>query len=148
MVRVYGMLPPSAAWVTGLGVAAVVVVGFHAIVWIRFSSAIGQARRAARLQALPDWLPAQAERIRGRAAWFILGGALVAVVAVLLALGTDSLWSLAAASFAVGFNVVAFLVEYAGFVSLRRILAEIRARADRPREAPAPPPHDPEPMSI
>lgn len=148
MVRVYGMLPPSAAWATGVGVAAVVVAGVHAIAWIRFSSAVRQASKAARLHELPDWLPAQAERVRGRASRFILGGALVAVAAGLLAFRSDSLGSLAAASFAVGFNVVVFLVEYAGFVSLRRILAEIRARADRPREAPAPPPHDPEPMSI
>ncbi|WP_165068351.1 MFS transporter [Paludisphaera rhizosphaerae] len=131
-----------------LAVVAGVVVAIHAIVYGRFLAAVRQACRAAQNHGLPDWLPAQVERVRGRASRFILGGAVVAIVAAFLRIATDSPWSLAAASFAAGFNAVAFFVEYAGFVALRRLRAEIQARASRPAEAPAPSPHDPEPMSI
>lgn len=142
MAGSYQML---AAWAAVVGVV-------HAIIYASFSTAARQARKAARVHDLPDWLPAQVGRVRGRASRFILGGAIVAAVAALAAIAADPPWGVAAASFAAGFNLVAFLVEYAGFVSLRRLLAEIQAQADRDRPAPAPaaatPPHDPEPMSI
>lgn len=114
----------------------IAVLGIHAIVYTYFTTTVRRAGELSQAYGLPDWLVGQARRNKGRASRFILGGvAAVAVAAWMGAVidirgGTQVRWHLVVSSFALGFNAVAFLIEYAGIVTHHRLLAELKAQAD------------------
>lgn len=127
---------------TSLG-TVVAVLGIHSIAYTYFMATVRRAEEVSRAYGLPGWLVGQARRNKGRASRFILGGVATVAGAAWLGAAVDTRgvgyrpWHLAAASFALGFNAVAFLIEYAGVVSHHRLLAEIKAQADRVRSAAA-----------
>ncbi|WP_165253103.1 hypothetical protein [Paludisphaera soli] len=116
------------------------VLGIHSIVYTYFLATVKWAKEVSRAYDLPDWLAAQASRNKRRAFRFILGGMAAVAAAAWLGAAVDTRgpayrpWHLAAAGFALGFNAVAFLIEYAGVVSHHRLLAELKGQADRVRE--------------
>lgn len=135
---------PGASWrgvhvLVSLG-TMVAVLGIHSIVYTYFVATVKWAKEVSRTYDLPDWLVAQASRNKRRAFRFILGGMAAVAAAAWLGAAVDTRgtgyrgWHLAAAGFALGFNAVAFLIEYAGVVAHHRLLAELKAQADRIRE--------------
>lgn len=125
---------------TSLG-TVIAVLGIHSIVYTYFMATVRWAKEVSRAYGLPDWLVGQARRNKGRASRFILGGVATVAAAAWLGAAVDTRggvyrpWHLAAASFALGFNAVAFLIEYVGVVAHHRLLAELKAQADRARSA-------------
>ncbi len=123
---------------TSLG-TVIVVLGIHSIVYTYFMATVRWAKEVSRAYALPDWLVGQARRNKGRASRFIMGGVATVAAAAWLGAAVDTRggdyapWHLAAGSFALGFNAVAFFIEYAGVVSHHRLLAEMKSQADRVR---------------
>jgi hypothetical protein len=89
---------------------------------------------------MPDWIVTQATKNKRRAFRFIMNSMSVIAVAAWLGAAADtrgpaySIWHLATASFAVGYNLFAFVVEYTVIVAHVRLLAELKDRADRLRE--------------
>lgn len=119
-------------WFLVLAVAPLLV--FHAIVAAHLIITERWAKEVARARGLADWMVGSATRNKTRASRFILGGvATVAAAAWLGATADDQAgaWRLGAAGFAVGFNLVAIVVECAGVVAQRRLVAEIKARVGR-----------------
>lgn len=122
-------------------VTVIAVLGIHSIVYVYLTATVHRAKEVSRTYGLPDWIIGQAGRNKGRADRFIMGGVATVAAAAWLGVVVDSRggscapWHLATASFALGFNAVAFLIEYAGVVSHRRLLAEMKAHADLARLA-------------
>lgn len=135
-LRTWGEVHLAASLATVIAVLAI-----HSVVYTYFIATTRLVKEVSRASGLPDWLLARARRNKGRAARFILGGAAAAAVAAWSGAALDARgaafapWHLAAASFAVGFNAVAFFIEYAGVISHQRLIAELRAMADRARAA-------------
>ncbi|MDG3005478.1 hypothetical protein [Paludisphaera mucosa] len=134
----------GAAWrgvhlLVSLG-TVVLVLGIHSIVYTYFMATVKWAKEVSRVYGLPDWLVAQASRNKGRASRFIMGAVAAVAAAAWLGAAADTRggrygsWHLAAAGFALGFNAVAFVIEYAGVVSHHRLLAEMKNQADRMRK--------------
>jgi hypothetical protein len=116
------------------------ILGVHSIVYTYFMATVRWAKEVARVYRLPDWLVAQAKRNKRRAFRFIMGGMTAVAVTAWLGAAADtrggsySAWHLWVASLTLTFNFVAFVVEYIGIVSHHRLLAELKAQADRMRE--------------
>jgi hypothetical protein len=112
----------------------------HSIAYTYFLATGKWAREVVRVYQLPEWINDQAKKNKRKAFRFEFWGmALIAVAAWLGAgadtLGMNPLWHLLASAVAVSFNLGAFVVEYAVIVSQARLLLEVKAQADRLREA-------------
>lgn len=111
----------------------------HSMVYTYFIATTRWVKEVSRAYDLPDWLVGQAKRNKGRVSRFITGGAAAVAVAAWAGAAVDTRgvvyapWHLAGASFALGFNAVAFFVEYAVVVAHQRLLAELNAQAARMR---------------
>jgi hypothetical protein len=94
-----------------------------------------------RVYQLPDWFVAQAMRNKRRGFRFIMGSMTAIAVTAWLGAAVDtrgsfySPWHLAVAALTIAFNLGSFVVEYAGIVAHARLLLELKAQADRLREA-------------
>ncbi len=119
--------------------AAVVATGVHLVVLAYLQATTWMVGKLSRTSAPPDRRLALARRNRARTSRFIRWGlATCAVAAVVVRTGTGDKppgeplapWRLAVAGFAAGFNAVAFLIESAGVVARRRLLADRGARLE------------------
>jgi hypothetical protein len=118
----------------------VIMLGIHFIVYTYLLATSKWAKEVVRVYQLPDWITAQATKNKRRAVRFVMGSVVVIAVATWLGGAADTrgsayvIWHLAAAAFALAFNLGAFLVEYAVIVAQVRLLTELKSRADRMRE--------------
>jgi len=117
----------------------VALLGVHSIVYTYFIATVRWAKEVARAYQLPDWMVGQANRNKKRVFRFIMGSMTAVAVTAWLGAAADTqggwygAWHLGFAFFALGFNLVSFVVEYAGIVAHHRLLAELKARADQMR---------------
>ena len=122
-------------------VTVVCLLGIHSIVYTYFMATGKWAKEVARVYQLPDWFLAHATRNKRRTVRFIMGS--MTAIAVTAWLGaaahTRSLayapWHLAVAALTIAFNLGSFAAEYQGIVAHARLLLELKARADKLREA-------------
>jgi hypothetical protein len=119
----------------------VVLLGIHSIVYTYFVATGKWAKEVAQAYQLPDWIAAQATKNKRRAFHFVMGSMTVIAAAAWLGAAADTrgsfytFWHLGSAALAVAFNLGSFIVEYAIIVAHVRLLAELKERADRLREA-------------
>lgn len=121
-------------------VATMATLAVHSIAYTYFLATGKWAQEVVRVYQLPPWINDQAKKNKRKAFRFEFWGmSLVAVTAWLGAAadtqGLNPLWHLGVAAFALAFNFGAFAVEYAVIVSQVRLLLEVKAQADRLREA-------------
>lgn len=114
---------------------AIVATGVHLVVLAYLQATTWMVGELSRASAPPDRFLALAKRNRARTGRFIRWGLatiVVAVVVVWTGAGGDALapWRLGVAAFALGFNVVASLIETVGVVAQRRLLAELGSRLE------------------
>jgi hypothetical protein len=122
-------------------ITVVGLLGIHSIVYTYFMATTKWAKEVVRVYQLPDWFVAHATRNKRRGFRFVLWS--MTAIAVTAWLGaaahTRSLdyapWHLWVAAFTIAFNLGAFAAEYAGIVAHARLLLELKAQADRLREA-------------
>lgn len=112
----------------------------HSIAYTYFLATGKWAAEVVRVYQLPDWINDQAKKNKRKAFRFEFWGMTAIAVAAWLGAGADTLgihplWHLGAASIAVGFNLGAFVAEYAVIVAQARLLLEVKSQADRLREA-------------
>lgn len=117
----------------------VALLGVHSIVYTYFIATVKWAKEVAKAYQLPDWMVGQANRNKKRVFRFIMGSVTAVAATAWLGAAVDTrggsygVWHLAVAFATLGFNLVAFVVEYAAIVAHHRLLAEMKARADRMR---------------
>ena len=117
-----------------------ILLGIHSIVYTYFVATGKWAKEVVEAYQLPDWVNTQAKENKRRAFRFIMGSMTAIAVAAWLGAAADTrgpsytIWHLAAAAFAIAFNLGSFVVEYAVIVAHVRLLAELKDRADQLRE--------------
>jgi hypothetical protein len=122
-------------------VATMATLLVHSVVYTYFLGTGRWVKEVAQVYALPEWVTAQAVRNKRRAFPVVLWGMLTVGVTAWLGAavdtrrGFDPTWHLGAAALALGFHVAAFVLEYAAIVAQARLLLEVKAQADRLREA-------------
>jgi hypothetical protein len=108
----------------------------HAIVCTYLLGTGKWVKEVVRVYRLPGWLEGIAVRNKRRAFPFELGGMLLIGATACLGAAVDtrrdisSLWHLAAAAVAIGFQLGAFLAEYVAIVAQARLLLEVKDCAD------------------
>src|SRR5262249_41074257 len=112
----------------------------HSITYTYFLATGKWAQEVVRVYQLPEWVNHQAKKNKRKAFRFEFWGMTLVAVAAWLGAASDAqglnpLWHLGAAAVAVGFNLGAFLAEYAVIVTHARLLMEVKTQADRLREA-------------
>jgi hypothetical protein len=112
----------------------------HSIVYTYFLATGKWAQEVVRVYGLPEWVNHQAKKHKRKAFRFEFWAMTTVAVAAWLGAGADAqglnpLWHLGASVVAVGFNLGAFGAEYAVIVAHARLLTEVKAQADRLREA-------------
>jgi len=112
----------------------------HSIVYTYFLGTGKWVKEVVRAYRMPDWVEAQAKKNKKKAFRFEFWSmALIGIAAwfgaAADAQGLNPTWHLAASSIALAYNLGAFVVEYAVIVAQARLLLEVKARADRQREA-------------
>jgi hypothetical protein len=114
----------------------------HSIVYTYFLATGKWAKEVVHVYRLPAWINDQAKKNKRKAFRFVMWGmTLVAATAWLGAAAhtraNPSLpyWHLGVAALTIAFNLGAFAVEYAVIMDQARLLMEVKARADRLREA-------------
>jgi hypothetical protein len=113
----------------------------HSIVYTYFLGTGKWVKEVVRVYQLPEWIHTQAKKNKRKAFRFeFYSMALIGVAAWLGAAadtrgGSFPLWHLGLAALALGFNFVAFVFEYFVIVLQARLLLEVKAQADRLREA-------------
>lgn len=113
----------------------------HSIAFTYFLGTGKWVAEVLRVYGLPEWLGVQAVRNKRRAFPFELWGMLLIGAAAWLGAAADTragfnpVWHLAAAALALAFNLGAFGAEYLAIVAQARLLLEVKAQADRLREA-------------
>lgn len=120
--------------------ATMSTLAVHSTAYTYFLATGKWAAEVVRVYQLPAWINDQAKKNKRKAFRFEFWGmTLVAVTAWLGAAsatqGLNPLWHLGVAAAALGFNLGAFVVEYAVIVAQARLLLEVKAQADRLREA-------------
>jgi hypothetical protein len=119
----------------------VVLLGIHSIVYTYFMATGKWAKEVIRVYQLPEWFVTQATRNKRRAFRFIMGSMTAIAATAWLGAAADRLgpsyapWHLAAAGLTLAFNFGSFVAEYAGIVAHARLLLELKAQADKLREA-------------
>jgi hypothetical protein len=137
-------LGPHAVW-RGVHVlvalmATMATLAVHSIVYTYFLATGKWAAEVVRVYQLPGWVNDQAKKNKRRAFRFEFWGMTVIAITAWLgagahAQGMNPLWHLGVALGAMVFNFGAFAVEYAVIVAQARLLLEVKAQADRLREA-------------
>lgn len=118
----------------------VVLLGIHSIVYTYFVATGKWAKEVVYAYKLPDWIGTQATKNKRRAFRFIMGSMTTIAIAAWLGAAADTRstnytpWHLAAAAFAIAYNIASFVIEYAVIVAHVRLLTELKDRADRMRE--------------
>jgi hypothetical protein len=112
----------------------------HSIAYTYFLATGKWAAEVVRVYQLPQWINDQAKKNKRKAFRFEFWGMTLVAIAAWLGAGADTqglnpLWHLAAAAVAIAFNLGAFAAEYAVIVVQVRLLLEVKAQADRLREA-------------
>ncbi len=112
----------------------------HSIAYTYFLATGKWAKEVVRVYGLPGWINAQAKKNKRKAWRFEFWSmTLIAITAWLGAAsdtqGVNPLWHLGVAAATLAFNLGAFAVEYAAIVAHARLLLEVKAQADRLREA-------------
>ena len=135
---------PAAVWrpthVLFSLVTVVLLLAIHSIVYTYFVATGKWAKEVVEVYQLPDWIGTQATKNKRRAFRFIMGSMTAIAVVAWLGAAADTrgpwyaIWHLGAAAFALAYNVGSFVVEYAVIVVHVRLLADLKARADRLRE--------------
>lgn len=124
--------------------AAMATLLVHSIVYTYFLGTGKWVLEVVRVYELPDWVKATAIKNKRRAFPFVLWSMLLVGAASWLGAATDTrkamnatwaLWHLGISSLAMGFNLVAFFIEYASIVAQARLVLEVKDQADRLREA-------------
>lgn len=120
--------------------ATMATLAVHSIVYTYFLATGKWAAEVVRVYGLPTWINDQAKKNKRKAFRFEFWGMSAIAVAAWIGAaahtqGLHPLWHLAASAGALAFNVGAFAVEYAVIVSQARLLWEVKAQADRLREA-------------
>jgi hypothetical protein len=121
--------------------AVVAILGVHSIVYTYFVATGKWAKEVVTIYGLPDWFITQATKNKRRAFRFVMWSMTAIAVAAWLGAAADtigpaySLWHLGVAALALGFNLGAFVVEYAVIGAHVRLLHELKQQADRLREA-------------
>jgi hypothetical protein len=119
----------------------VCLLGIHSIVYTYFMATAKWAKEVVHVYQLPQWFVAHATRNKRRAFRFIMGSMTAVAITAWLGAAADtqgavySPWHLGAAALTISFNLGSFALEYAGIVSHSRLLLELKAQADRLREA-------------
>lgn len=112
----------------------------HSIAYTYFLGTGKWVKEVVRVYKMPEWIEAQAKKNKRKAFRFEFWSMTLVSVAAWFggssdAFGRNPIWHLATASLALAFNLGAFAVEYAVIVAQARLLLEVKARADRQREA-------------
>jgi hypothetical protein len=112
----------------------------HSIAYTYFLATGKWAKEVVRVYGLPEWINDQAKKNKRKAFRFEFWSmTLIAITAWMGAAsdtqGVNPLWHLGLAAATLAFNLGAFVVEYAVIVSQARLLLEVKAQADRLREA-------------
>ena len=121
-------------------VTVVLLLAIHSIVYTYFVATGKWAKEVVEVYQLPDWIGTQATKNKRRAFRFIMGSMTAIAVVAWLGAAADTrgpwyaIWHFGAAAFALAYNVGSFVVEYAVIVVHVRLLADLKARADRLRE--------------
>lgn len=120
--------------------SSVVTLLVHSIVYTYFLGTARWVKEVAEVYKLPAWLHLQALKNKRRVFPFVLWGMLSLGAASWLGAGADRfgwpLWAHTALSAAaMAFNLAAFALEYTVIVAQARLLLEVKAQADRLREA-------------
>jgi hypothetical protein len=119
----------------------VALLGVHSIVYTYFVATGKWAKEVVTVYGLPDWFVTQATKNKRRAFRFVMWSMIAIAVAAWLGAAADtqgaaySLWHLGFAALALGFNLSSFVVEYSVIGAHVRLLLELKAQADRLREA-------------
>jgi hypothetical protein len=112
----------------------------HSIVYTYFLATGKWAKEVVHAYQLPDWINDQAKKNKRKAFRFEFWGMTVIAIAAWLGGAADTrpgsypLWHLAAAAFAIAFNLGAFAVEYAAIAGHARLMFEVKSQADKLRE--------------
>jgi hypothetical protein len=121
-------------------VATMATLAVHSIAYTYFLATGKWAAEVVRVYELPTWINDQAKKNKRKAFRFQFWGMTLVAVTAWLGAGADTqglnpLWHLLVSMVALGFNFGAFAVEYAVIVAQARLLLEVKAQADRLREA-------------
>ena len=125
----------------------------HSIVYTYFLATGKWAKEVVRVYQLPEWLNDQAKKNKRKAFRFefwsmaLIARGGLAGRGVGHAEGLQRALAPGAAALAVAFNFGAFVAEYAVIVAQARLLLEVKAQADRLREARYGPDPGPEPAA-
>lgn len=120
--------------------ATMATLAVHSIAYTYFLATGKWAAEVVRVYQLPTWINDQAKKNKRKAFRFEFYGMSLIAITAWLGAGADTqglnpLWHLAVAAVALAFNLGAFAVEYAIIVAQARLLLEVKAQADRLREA-------------
>lgn len=112
----------------------------HSIVYTYFIGTGKWVKEVVRVYGMPDWPVVQAKKNKRRAFPFAFWSCMAVGVAAWMGAGTDALgwpswWHLVVASLAIGFNLGAYLVEYAAIEAQARLILDVKERADAMRLA-------------
>ena len=112
----------------------------HSIVYTYFLATGKWAKEVVRVYGLPDWINDQAKKNKRKAFRFEFWSMTLIAITAWLGAASDTqrlspLWHLGVAAATLAYNLGAFAVEYATIVAHARLLLEVKARADRLREA-------------
>jgi hypothetical protein len=121
-------------------VTTVATLAVHSIAYTYFLATGKWAAEVVRVYGLPGWINDQAKKNKRKAFRFEFWGMTLVAVTAWLGAGADTqglnpLWHLGVSALALAFNIGAFVVEYAVIVAQARLLLEVKAQADRLREA-------------
>ena len=135
---------PSASW-RGVHVlfallTVMATLAVHSIAYTYFLATGKWAAEVVRVYGLPEWVNHQAKKNKRKAFRFEFWGMTLVALAAWSGAAADTqglnpLWHLGMAAVAIAFNFGAFAVVYAVIVAQARLLLEVKAQADRLREA-------------
>jgi len=112
----------------------------HSIAYTYFLATGKWTKEVVRVYELPEWINDQAKKNKKKAFRFEFWSMTLIAIAAWSGAASDtqglnSLWHLGIAAIALAFNLGAFVAEYAIIVTQSRLLLEVKARADKLREA-------------
>ena len=112
----------------------------HSIAYTYFLGTGKWVKEVVRVYGMPEWIEMQAKKNKKKAFRFEFWSMTLIGIAAWLGAASDAqgfspTWHLLASSVALAFNLGAFAAIYAVIVAQARLLLEVKARADRQREA-------------
>src|SRR3954465_11666922 len=120
--------------------ATMATLAVHSIAYTYFLATGKWAAEVVRVYQLPEWVNAQAKKNKRKAFRFEFWSMTLIAITAWLGAASDTqrlgpLWHLGVSAATLAFNLGAFAVEYAVIVAQSRLLLEVKAQADRLREA-------------